>query len=398
MIVIYIILFITSIFFYILYRGAFSFYLLGFLIILPIVLNILLSYCRKKVRVSFVNTNLMTCKNEKTPITIKVENNSSVPIPNCIITVIYSNRLFGKAEKLKVNTPVFPKNTQYLTLNMTSSHYGTIDLKITSVKLVDFLKFFKRKIPVSGISSETTVYIAPQFFQLSNDIADYSNLGLESESYSKIKSGDDPSEIFDIHEYHDGDKINRVHWKLTAKSDKTMVKDFSLPITNSIMIAMDLSMSSDADDEQMDLYDSMLETVSSLSMYLTENECPHKVIWYSKEKSDNEVSCISDIEDYREMINKLLFASPAEKRNLVLDILNAEQYDNVKVGHMIFCTAHYDDTVFNKLSSSESAVRYTVLSMCNDAKEVRSESENGGSTVISVPPNRIAESIDYLCL
>ena len=51
--------------------------------------------------------------------------------------------------------------------------------------------------------------IVPDYIPIENNIANYAEMGLETDDYSKTSKGDDPSEIFDIHEYHDGDKINR---------------------------------------------------------------------------------------------------------------------------------------------------------------------------------------------
>ena len=92
----------------------------------------------------------------------------------------------------------------------------------------------------SKLFGESTFTIVPDYIPIENNIANYAEMGLETDDYSKTSKGDDPSEIFDIHEYHDGDKINRIHWKLTAKQDKTMVKDYSLPISNSIVLMADL--------------------------------------------------------------------------------------------------------------------------------------------------------------
>ena len=56
MLVLYIILFIASIFFYILYVGSFSFYLFAFLLVMPIILFVMLKKMSKKISVGFVNT------------------------------------------------------------------------------------------------------------------------------------------------------------------------------------------------------------------------------------------------------------------------------------------------------------------------------------------------------
>ena len=59
MLVLYIILFIASIFFYILYVGSFSFYLFAFLLVMPIILFVMLKKMSKKISVGFVNTQIV---------------------------------------------------------------------------------------------------------------------------------------------------------------------------------------------------------------------------------------------------------------------------------------------------------------------------------------------------
>ena len=49
----------------------------------------------------------------------------------------------------------------------------------------------------------------------------------ENDSYSREKEGDDPSEVFDIRPMRPGDRMQQVHWKLTARTGEMMVKVFS---------------------------------------------------------------------------------------------------------------------------------------------------------------------------
>ena len=46
--------------------------------------------------------------------------------------------------------------------------------------------------------------------------------------------------FFDIREYADGDKIQRIHWKLSSKTGDLMVKEGSLPLMKEIHIFIDL--------------------------------------------------------------------------------------------------------------------------------------------------------------
>ena len=72
MLVLYIILFIASIFFYILYVGSFSFYLFAFLLVMPIILFVMLKKMSKKISVGFVNTQKTAGRSSKIAKPLKV--------------------------------------------------------------------------------------------------------------------------------------------------------------------------------------------------------------------------------------------------------------------------------------------------------------------------------------
>ena len=159
-------------------------------------------------------------------------------------------------------------------MSVSGVHCGTVDFNIKRCKISDMLKIFTMKVKSKDkflSDKNCTVTILPDYIPLENEIANYADMGLESDEYSKTQKGDDPSEIFDIRDYVEGDKLNRIHWKLSAKQDKTMVKDYSLPIANSIVLMIDLA-KADGKADELTLFDSVVETAASVSEYLLEND------------------------------------------------------------------------------------------------------------------------------
>ena len=57
-----------------------------------------------------------------------------------------------------------------------------------------------------------------------------SNFSLEGERFSEEVSGDDPSELFALRDYQPGDRMARIHWKLSARKGEWYVKEFSRPV------------------------------------------------------------------------------------------------------------------------------------------------------------------------
>ena len=58
-------------------------------------------------------------------------------------------------------------------------------------------------------------------------------------NYKHVKEND-ISEILQIKEYMKGDSIKNIHWKMSAKMGKTMVKELDTPNDNSVMIFIGL--------------------------------------------------------------------------------------------------------------------------------------------------------------
>lgn len=57
----------------------------------------------------------------------------------------------------------------------------------------------------------------------------------EAESYDDFQPGTDVSQIFDVREYRPGDRLQRIHWKLSAKSDGLLVREDSQPLACAVV-------------------------------------------------------------------------------------------------------------------------------------------------------------------
>lgn len=397
MAVLYIILFITSFLFYILYQPVFSFYLFAFLLLIPIILFCIGKYMSRRIKVSFVTVQRSASRSSKIPLVLKVTNNTRFPVSSLIVEIEYFNTLEKKKNIMKINTPVFPDETQYLTLHISGVHYGTIKMVIKKCKVVDMLKLFKFKVKYPDsekIFKESTFTIVPDYISIDNKIANYSEMGLETDEYSKTSKGDDPSEIFDIHEYQDGDKISRIHWKLSAKQNKTMVKDYSLPISNSILLVLDLSLTNDS-DEFLEKYDTLIETAASISNYLILNETPHKVIWYDIVKNQLVKFNVTDEESHRMMVNILLQTTIYKDNDLsVISYIN--ETERYKCGHLMYFSASYNPNLTTIMEDNDLAYKYSYMLVTGEELQL-SDVYDDFAQVVSVRTGRVAESIQDIC-
>ena len=393
----YTVLLIASVFFYILYEHPFSFYLFAFLLVIPIVLFIMTLCTARKLKIGFADKQSIVSRTAKLPIRLRVCNESMLPCPNLLIEISYANKIDGKNNIVKINTPVYPHETQVLTMSVSGVHCGTVDFNIKRCKISDMLKIFTMKVKSKDkflSDKNCTVTILPDYIPLENEITNYADMGLESDEYSKTQKGDDPSEIFDIRDYVEGDKLNRIHWKLSAKQDKTMVKDYSLPIANSIVLMIDLS-KADGKADELTLFDSVVETAASVSEYLLENDVPHRVVFYDADRQMSIEQNINGDESHSTMVGMLLQARLYDTKDAVLtDYIGTSE--SVKCGHLIYISTGYSPNATELMSDADLAYKYTYLLMTDNGSQTALYDEF--AELIPIYPGQLEGSIRELCL
>ena len=141
--------------------------------------------------------------------------------------------------------------------------------------VVDLLGLFALKVPKNnGASPAGSIYVLPELQSRSIQTDDTADLGLDSATYSTEKAGGDPSEIFQLRDYREGDARHSVHWKLSARMNRLIVREFGLPLNPSLHFLLELTESSTPEAAE-----SMLGAMLAYSEFLMAREITHSVSW-----------------------------------------------------------------------------------------------------------------------
>lgn len=388
MIFVYLILLAISVFFYIMYTGNFSYYLMMFMFILPIVLLILDFYLSRKLRVYF--TQVTQKATGKTPLKLEIvaSNPTIFPVANIEIILEYHSTVDKGNNTARINTPIMPKESHSMLLNIASLHLGAVDFKIKKCRVFDFLRLFKFKLRgkdhKQGLK-DSTIFVYPQYSRLDNPISDYSLFGMESDEFSPDKKGDDPSQIFDIHEYVEGDKPNRIHWKLTAKQDTVMVKDYSLPMTYALDIFINLNTNSSSS------YDAIIESAFSVSMLLTEKGISHCISWFDPHTKTVQTFNIKDEQDHIECADMLIKSKTyTDETNAIYPF--AAETEQMNYAHLIVVSKALDDSIVTDITSSGFASRYLFVFAVKD-KQPQPPEVIDNVCIVRVQKDHVAEAL-----
>lgn len=273
-----------SIAFHILYKGDLSFVLLMFMIVLPIITLVLLILSAFTTDVSAGFEQLSAARGSSAVLKVTVRNKSVLPIVSCRVEIVYkSNIPFDTAKKNKygLSAAIGGRASETFIFNISSEHCGTADVYIKRILLRDYMRIFA--IPLKA-SARGKCVLLPVIHPIQTSIESSPVSSDDGTAFSPYRSGDDPSEIFALREYHEGDSNNRIHWKLSSRTENFIVKDLSLPIGCNILIITDFFGCKDAASA-----DRILDTAFSISDFLAEYGTSHTVAYARSDYSVNRI-------------------------------------------------------------------------------------------------------------
>lgn len=300
------------------------------LCLLPFVLFGLLVFISHQVHVSFSENMIMACKDGSGQIKMLLENRSIFPVANGKIKLSFENQFTNDKEVEYIPVSIDAKCQQEINFQMNYVHCGRIVAACDRLILYDYLCIFSWK---KKIQQKAYITIIPCFQEKEIQISlGHSEKLAESDRYSDMKPGDDPSEVYSIRAYVPGDKLQRIHWKLTYKKMEYMVKEYSLPLHCSTVLLLDLYCDK---KERGDLYlflDHLLERVVSLSYSLVLQEHLHFIAWW----------------DHRmQQIKRVMIESEENMYSFIEEILGMTIYLDAQVFSRMYLEQYWQEQVEN---------------------------------------------------
>jgi len=378
--------------FYFFFNGYLSFFTLVFVLLLPFVSWLLTLLATGKTTVRLEMQSPIASKKEDFILLVQIRNTSIFPVARARIKFSCVNSLCGKKQS---ETLFFPINANAeLTVEhpMRSEFCGKITAEMTQIRYYDYLGIFtiKQNPPIYA-----EAFVIPKMQYIDAQIDMTANNSVESSTYSKAKPGDDPSEIFDIRPFRDGDRLRSIHWKLSSRLDELMVKEFSLPTDNEVLLLTELLA------PNMTTLDTVVEVFASISNFLLTNQINHRVEWFD---STNEQFCNDTVEcdeDLAVLLNAVLSTESYREKPYALVCRNRLGDTAQNYSHAIYVTAQLSNelTAFCDRPHGE---KTTVLYICEKvdaAQQVLADSlDDMNIAVVKIHPGKIQEDLSGLML
>lgn len=204
------------------------------------------------------------------------EHRGRTPLAHVACRLCCHNQLTDARTETLLPFSVLPQKNQTMLFSLESACCGSIRLEAAEIRISDPFGLIELSLPCSA--GQTTL-VLPDQFPTQTELVEQAAALLDSDQYSPTEPGGDPSETFGIREYVPGDSIKSIHWKLSEKAGRTMVRQLGLPVVSQTLLLLESSFPEACEAPAPQTIHALLSAFVSISHALAAQGLEHAAGW-----------------------------------------------------------------------------------------------------------------------
>lgn len=247
--------------------------------------------CRIQIPIS------MTEQGSRAWVEAVTDNPSRLQAPKLRYAIRFGSVLSGRSRRMTIWTEAGGKETSKMAAEVICRQGGCYRFRLRKVRVYGW---FGIVYVTKYVRSEARLDVMPEIVPLNVMVGEASRHFMgEAEIHDDKTGGDDVTEVFQIRPFRDGDRLQSIHWKLSAKEDELMVKENSLPLGCPVVVLLDMGPGGgkagripgrrawrhglQGGERRMSRF---FTRALSLSFALTEQKCNHYIAWFGPREQD----------------------------------------------------------------------------------------------------------------
>lgn len=219
------------------------------------------------------------------------------------------NRYFENNVISRLSIPIFSSKGTF-TIPVKTSEIGLVHLSGNEIILTDYLNILLYKV---SVAFEADIPVLPARIS-SRDLPTIEPKEGTDEYVESDSTGNVSSDVKEIREYRPGDRLQRVHWKLSAKLDDLFVKEMAHTSTLSIILLPEL--------DRTNIQDTVA-TLVSFAEKMNNEKIRFEICVYNDKSFDLSYFVISDDTTLLEALTHLYCAPLYDSKNKAYDVFSS---------------------------------------------------------------------------
>ena len=193
-------------------------FLLAFALVLLVLLRLDAAYLRRQVTAELLVPDKPVIQGEDFALTVRLRNRSRLPIPALVVLLNAADEWGGGQITLRCAAMLGGRESAEQRITLNAGKSGVWSIAVRGITLRDHLGVFTAACPAAVQSQSICVLPAAAAGKAKAETAPDED-GDEADTRAALGGS------YELREYRDGDTIKQVHWKLSAKLDRLMVRE-----------------------------------------------------------------------------------------------------------------------------------------------------------------------------
>lgn len=296
--------------------SAWAWCLTALLILLPPVSLCVNFYVRRQIR-TFLELPTTAAKETASSVILTFRNDGWLPAMKLRAVVEIINDLTGEKQTVDILSAVGPKRETRQEFLLQSGYCGRMYIALRKLTVLDYSGLFGLIVKAKASGRIT---VLPELF--SSEVR-FGPRSAATEEGTADRRGDDRSEVFQLREYHSGDDVRQIHWKLSSKLDTLIFREPNQSVNRSLLLFWDKRHPCSPA-----VMDAMADAAASVAQAICDSGMPFDLAW--TEEEDTELRPIPDSDALLQTIPALVKRAGGEQCRM----LPTEAY-----GRIIYLTA-----------------------------------------------------------
>ena len=264
---------------------------------------VLALFARRRVTLS-LETPQTGVAHQDCVLTVRATNGSLLPLPRIRVWLRAENRLTGQQAVSVLSLSAPPRRSGAAQVTLHAPLCGVYRLRVEKARIYDLLGVVGASV---AVPQSCEFPVEPDLLPLRVNLPLRTGVSDDSDTYSQQRPGYDYADTFQLRDYVPGDSARQIHWKLSGKLDRLVVRDPGLPLERSVLLLWERR----AENETPQQSCAMAELAVSLSRELLRQGVRCRVAWNNAIGQDCTLYELEDENALYDMLPKLLSAAPS---------------------------------------------------------------------------------------
>ena len=313
--------------------------------VLPVIsISFTLIACKRFRFVESIDKQIVI-KGDTVNYTLSIHNPDFFLYPFIKVNFYGEDTIFSKQFQSK-SFSLLPFNKKTFTFGFTCKYRGHYIIGIKSIEFEDYLGIFKLSYRPN---TTKTITVNPRLIVLDSINIKTNYL---SESYSILNNHyQDVTTISDTRKYAYGDSLKKIHWKLSAKLNQLMVKNYEGTTKPNCVIILDLKKNNCSYEQSIMLEDKLIECIVAVTNYCLNNWIPINLVYHSNGLNNVEAKNAMDFDKIYDLLSNVKF----DQEVPIKDLLNIYSRENSKRLDLMIFTLNIDYDLYDEIYNLKAA-------------------------------------------